>query len=174
MVSVKSLTPVFVLLGRAVAQSSQVNLTSTNCVDVSGFESCQKDATAKDAACLAQARKDASELEVEACACASYIDNINCAASHCWNRVNECEYQEYVVAYLVNCPIAKTPLPYFPAPDNAPDACSCNVGKVYLAINGSVEQGGKCSSGATGGDAFGNVQKIQGCECCEISGALSR
>ncbi|KND93435.1 hypothetical protein TOPH_01889 [Tolypocladium ophioglossoides CBS 100239] len=173
MVLVKSLVPLFASLAGVVAQSATANLTSTGCVDVSGFESCQKDATAKASDCLATARKDGSELEIEACGCANYIDNINCAASHCWNRVNECEYQKYAVAYLRNCPIAKTPLPYFPAPDGAPDACSCNLGKVFLAINSTIQQGGKCSSSTGGADAFSNVQRIQGCECCEVSGALS-
>ncbi|PNY18341.1 Uncharacterized protein TCAP_07545 [Tolypocladium capitatum] len=173
MLLVKSLIPLFASLAGVVAQPGAANLTSTGCVDVSGFESCQMDATAKGSACLATARKDGSELEVVACGCANYMDNINCAASHCWNRVNECEYQEYVVDYLRYCPMVKIPLPYFPAPDDAPDACSCNLGKVFLAINSTIEQAGKCSRDVGGTDAFGNVQKIQGCDCCEVSGALS-
>ena len=88
--------------------------------------------------------------------------------------MNECEYQTYIVEYLVGCPAAKLPVPYFPTPDNSPDACSCNLGEVYLAINGSIQQGATCSSNVSSGDPFQSTQEIQGCECCEISAGFSR
>jgi hypothetical protein len=82
------------------------------------------------------------------------------------------------VEYLVGCPTAKLAVPYFPTPDNVPDACSCNLGNVYLAINGSIQQGSTCSVNASSttitDNPFQSTQEIQGCECCEISAALSR
>ncbi|KAF8913233.1 hypothetical protein CPB84DRAFT_1841622 [Gymnopilus junonius] len=79
----------------------------------------------------------------------------------------------FITEYLVQCPIAKPPIPYFPIPDNAPDSCSCNLGKVNLAITSSAEQGATCSNNANGPDAASNVQEIEGCDCCELSSALS-
>lgn len=93
------------------------------------------------------------------------------------SQVNECEYQAYIVEYLVGCPIAKLPIPYFPTPNNAADACSCNLGEVYLAITGYIQQGAACSTNASTTaitDASDSVQQIQGCECCEVSGSISR
>ncbi|KIM95259.1 hypothetical protein OIDMADRAFT_72181, partial [Oidiodendron maius Zn] len=160
------------------ASAQSQNLTSPGCVDVAGFQKCQDAATAATAACLSHADGDLSQTETLACGCTNYVENYNCYASHCWNRasellVNECEYQTYIVEYLVGCPAAKLPVPYFPTPDNSPDACSCNLGEVYLAINGSIQQGATCSSNASSGDPFQATQEIQGCECCEISAGFS-
>ncbi|KAJ9637614.1 hypothetical protein, variant [Exophiala oligosperma] len=72
-----------------------------------------------------------------------------------------------------NCATAKLPVPYFPAPDDATDACSCNLGKVHMAVVDAIQETATCSNNANSGDASSNVQQIQGCNCCEISGALS-
>ncbi|OBT87404.1 hypothetical protein VE02_04167 [Pseudogymnoascus sp. 03VT05] len=141
---VRVLLPVFAAIGVATAV---VQLTTTGCSDPSGLET----------------YADASQLETVACGCANYILSYNCNASHCWNRVNKCEYQSYIIEYLINCPIAKTPVPYFPTPKGAPDACSCNVGEVYEAIIGSISQSTTCVNNQNGGDALTNVQRIQGC-----------
>ncbi|VUC22163.1 unnamed protein product [Clonostachys rosea] len=146
------------------------NLTTTGCVDASGLQKCL------DNTCLDNARKAGSEAETIACGCVYYTDNVNCYAGSCWNRVYECEYQKYVYEYLKNCPTAKLPLPYFPAPDNAPDACSCNLGKVYQTFLNSLNEGTSCvkgssSLGARG--ALGSINKMVACECCAMSGALS-
>lgn len=157
----------------ALAATGSVTLTSTGCADASGFESCQKQANDQLSSCIAQAKKDNSQTELLACGCQNYVDNYNCYSTSCWNRVWECEYQEYILDYFLSCPIAKLPVPYFPAPNKAPDACSCNLGKVFLAIQDAIQETTTCSNNANSGDAASNVQQIQGCECCEISGALS-
>lgn len=162
------------LTGAALAATGDATLTSTGCADSSGFESCQKQANDKVGSCIAQAKKDNSQQELLACGCQNYVDNYNCYSAFCWNRVWECEYQEYIIDYFLNCPIAKLPVPYFPAPSKAPDACSCNVGKVFLAIQDAIQETATCSNNADSGDASSNLQQIQGCDCCEISGALSR
>ncbi|KDR83368.1 hypothetical protein GALMADRAFT_637605 [Galerina marginata CBS 339.88] len=153
--------------------NAQANLTSTGCADAVGFQTCQYSVGNSTANCIAQANRDQSQFEVAGCACTNYVGNYNCYAQHCWNRVNECEYQSYIVEYLLQCPIARLPVPYFPAPDNAPDSCSCNLGKVYLGINNSTQQGNTCLAGVSGGDPNANVQRVQGCQCCELSGAIS-
>jgi hypothetical protein len=167
-----ALLPLFT--GAALAATGDATLTSTGCADSSGFESCQKQANDKLSSCIAQAKKDNSQQEILACGCQNYVDNYNCYSASCWNRVWECEYQEYIIDYFLNCPIAKLPVPYFPAPNKAPDACSCNVGKVFLAIQDAIQETATCSNNADSEDASSNLQRIQGCDCCEISGALSR
>ncbi|KAF5977253.1 putative membrane protein [Fusarium bulbicola] len=157
----------------AIAAAADVTLTSSGCADASGFEKCQASANKKTSSCIAQARHDNSQVELLACGCQDYVDNFNCYAAFCWNRFWECEYQEYMVSYFMNCNIAKQPVPYFPAPKNAQGACSCNVGQVYLNIQDAIQQTGTCSNSANSGDAGSNLQKIEGCNCCEISRALS-
>ncbi|KDR83369.1 hypothetical protein GALMADRAFT_637600 [Galerina marginata CBS 339.88] len=152
----------------AISLANAFNLTSTGCADAAGFQSCQNAVADATSACLAQADKDHSSLESLACGCTYYVFNYNCYAEHCWNRVNECEYQAYVAQYLVQCPNAKLPVPYFPTPSNPPDSCSCNLGEVLLEIDNGIQQSTTCTS-----NAAGNVQKIQGCKCCEASAALS-
>lgn len=158
----------------SLAVAADVTLTSSGCADASGFEKCQASANKDTSSCIAQARHDNSQVELLACGCQDYVDNFNCYAAFCWNRVWECEYQEYMVSYFMNCNIAKQPVPYFPAPKNAPGACSCNVGQVYLNIQDVIQQTATCSNAADSGDAGNNLQQIEGCNCCEISGALSR
>ncbi|KAL6362197.1 hypothetical protein LRP88_04274 [Fusarium phalaenopsidis] len=113
------------LLGFAVvATAADVSLKSTGCADAAGFESCQSDADKKTTSCINQAHRDDSQKEILACGCQDYVNNYNCYAAFCWNKVWECDYQEYIVSYLQNCPIAKLPVPYFPAPKQAPSSCS--------------------------------------------------
>ncbi|UKZ74503.1 hypothetical protein TrVFT333_002173 [Trichoderma virens FT-333] len=157
----------------AFAASDDFKLTSTGCADASGFDSCQKQANDQLSTCIAQADKDNSQTEILACGCQNYVDNYNCYSAFCWNRVWECEYQNYIVEYFLNCPIAKLPVPYFPTPNNVPNACSCNLGKVFFGYQDAIQETLTCSNNANSGDASSNLQQIQGCDCCEISGAIS-
>lgn len=157
-----------------VCVAATVTLTKDGCVDASGFETCQNAVTKKTNACIGQAKKDGSQMELLACGCQDAVDNFNCYATHCWNQVWGCQYQEYMVEYFRICAIAKQPVPYFPAPNHAPAACSCNLGKIFFAFNGAIKQSAQCSSKLTSGDANANVQAIHGCNCCQVSGAFSR
>ncbi|KAK9444580.1 hypothetical protein VB005_01643 [Metarhizium brunneum] len=159
------------LLSVAAIANAVGNLTSNGCADAPGFQSCQDAANEKINACFSKTKGDG--VAQQACACEDYILNYNCYAAHCWNRVWECEYQEYLVSYLMDCPIAKLPVPYFPIPDNAAGACSCNVGKVYKAITDSITQGASCMKNVHGADTIPRGDKIGACGCCEISGAMS-
>ncbi|KAL7955580.1 hypothetical protein V8C34DRAFT_236688 [Trichoderma compactum] len=161
------------LYSAALAATGSVTLTSTGCADASGFESCQKQANDQLSSCIAQAKKDNSQQELLACGCQNYVDNYNCYSAFCWNRVWQCEYQNYITDYMLNCPTAKQPVPYFPTPNDAPNACSCNLGKVFLAYQDAIQETATCSNNANSGDASSNLQQIQGCDCCEISGAIS-
>lgn len=67
--------------------SAVTNLTSDGCIDSSGFQKCQNAATVSTTACLNKADADGSQLETLACGCVDQIENYNCYAAHCWNRV---------------------------------------------------------------------------------------
>ncbi|KAF4341219.1 hypothetical protein FBEOM_4877 [Fusarium beomiforme] len=161
------------ILGLATLATAADTLKSSGCADSSGLESCQADVNKKTSSCIAQARRDNSQQEILACQCQDYVNNFNCYAAFCWNKVWECDYQDYVIGYFQNCPTAKLPVPYFPIPKNAADSCSCNIGQVYLNIQDAIQQTGTCSNNANSGDAGSNLQQIEGCNCCELSGALS-
>ena len=162
-----------VLLALAQAALGLQNLTSSGCVDASGFQSCQNAANAKIQACFSRATGSAEAQQ--GCACEDYILNYNCYASHCWNQVWGCEYQQYIVAYLMNCPTAKLPVPYFPIPDDVKTGCSCNIGKIYNVFTDAITQGASCEKAQEGGtDALLGAEKMEACQCCELSGAMSR
>ncbi|CEJ89645.1 hypothetical protein VHEMI05476 [[Torrubiella] hemipterigena] len=154
--------------------SPQNQLLLSGCADDAGFSSCQKEANEHLDKCLQTAKANGNtKTEILSCGCTFYTENINCAATSCWNKVYECNYQIFVTGFLANCPVAKAPIPYFPIPAGAQDACSCNLGKIFLETSLAIQESATCSNSAKGGDASANVQIIQGCICCEISAALS-
>lgn len=161
------------LVAGATAQiSSSPVLTINGCVDSPGFATCQQNANDIANTCLNNAKANGNtQVQIEACICAYYTQNINCAAAYCWNRVNECNYQNYVISYLWNCPIARMPIPYFPFEDGAPDSCSCNVGKVFISMTYLAQVATTCSNTPKGNDPVGY---IQGCTCCRLTGDISR
>lgn len=161
----------FILFAAAATAASVANLTTTGCADASSLQTCLNKAASISQKCLDAAR--GNDLATVACGCVFYTNNINCYAANCWNRVYECEYQKYVVQYLSQCDTAKLPLPYFPAPDSAKDACSCNLGKVYEQFLESVVEGGTCASSNARRDALDQLNRVEACECCEMSGGLS-
>lgn len=83
---------------------------------------------------------------------------------------------------MSECPsnFGSTNIPFFPAPDAAPDSCSCNLGNLYLAVNASETEGATCIS-SVGETALGNSNsdpitvsdKQAACACCGESGAIS-
>ncbi|KAK0391550.1 hypothetical protein NLU13_1050 [Sarocladium strictum] len=163
----------FLALSLAVQGQAGTTLSSKGCADPSGLEKCQASANDQTSSCIAQANKDNSQRELLACTCVDYVSNYNCFASHCWNRVWECEYQDYMVGYFQNCLTAKTPVPYFPAPDNVPDACSCNLGRVYAALHDAIQESTTCSNNANSGDAGSDLQRMEGCNCCAVGGSIA-
>src|SRR5687768_11489535 len=86
-----------------VRTQASSKLSSKGCADSSGLEKCQSAANDATSSCIAQARKDNNQEEILACTCQDYVNNYNCFASHCWNRVWECEYQDYMIGYFQNC-----------------------------------------------------------------------
>lgn len=159
------------------AGNATTTLTTDGCVDPKGLQTCLDRVAANSKTCLDHARADNSQLETLACGCVYYTENINCYAAGCWNRVYQCEYQKYVFEYFKMCTTAKLPVPYFPAPDDAQNACSCNLGKLYKTFIDSVNTGNTCIKGASSINVRGpmdTINKLAECECCEMSAALSR
>lgn len=79
-----------------------------------------------------------------------------------------CEYQFLVSEYLAEQTVS-VEIPYYPAPDNAPGDCPCNLGEVFDNITANVGAAGStCSKYVDGlSDA------VFTCECCGWSAALS-
>ncbi|KDR77081.1 hypothetical protein GALMADRAFT_225213 [Galerina marginata CBS 339.88] len=152
--------------------NAAATLTSTGCADPAGMQKCLNDNAASLTACINKANGD--QQIILGCGCGQYIDNYNCYASFCWNRVYECEYQEYMTEYFNQCDIAKFPVPYFPAPNNSPDSCSCNLGNVLVGMLSSFNQLATCSNNELNlADASQGVQAQAACQCCSLSGAIS-
>lgn len=97
-------------------------------------------------------------------------------------QVYQCEYQEYAIQYISECSsgLRTVDIPFFPFPDNAPGSCSCNLGKLYLAVNGSENEGANCVSSISNGvladpdkDPVITANMQEACACCGESGAIS-
>ncbi|KAJ5205325.1 hypothetical protein N7491_004052, partial [Penicillium cf. griseofulvum] len=70
---------------------------------------------------------------IKACECEKSALQINCAGQSCWNQVYFCEYQSTATDFLNVCLNPNQDgLPYWLTPDDAPDSCSCNLGKVEI------------------------------------------
>ncbi|KAK9326822.1 hypothetical protein V1520DRAFT_376679 [Lipomyces starkeyi] len=148
--------------------------SSSSCVDSAGFSACYAKATDSASACINAA---GSDMAVIACGCAEYVSLISCVATSCWNQVYSCEYQKLVIEYLEYCPVAGLPVPFFPPPNNAAEACSCNLGKVYVAVNNSISEVTQCETRLITNPLSSNigngVQEDIACICCGESAAIS-
>ncbi|EXJ92299.1 hypothetical protein A1O3_00849 [Capronia epimyces CBS 606.96] len=153
-----ALSQAFANAASSSAQTS--NITASSCVDPSGYTSCFNKANDVALNCFSGAGTD--ETVQQSCGCELYLDEIQCALESCWNQVYSCEYQELASTFLINCP--STPIPSFPAPDDAPNRCSCNLGYVIQNATGSFNA--PCSTEATL-----DVDRTFACTCCMESSA---
>jgi len=93
--------------------------------------------------------------------------------------VYSCDYQQLVIFALQNCPIAALPIPFFPAPADAPGGCSCNIGQVYIAGQAAKSEQEKCSMNVTAAASANQITPIQAtvaneaCTCCAASYPVS-
>lgn len=90
--------------------------------------------------------------------------------------------------YFAICPSAKEPIPFWPPPDNAPNRCSCDLGKVTQTTLSSRNQQIKCMRDVTD-KITGDIGKIpdlsnlnnglnianraSDCACCGASASIS-
>lgn len=103
----KMLRPIFLFSLSAVSSTyAQFTLTSDGCVDASGFNSCMSQVTTQVQQCVQNNCQGGGTCEdfnncqssdancYPACLCGGYQAWINCAASHCWNKVpSPCIYR---------------------------------------------------------------------------------
>ncbi|KAJ4115402.1 hypothetical protein NW768_011254 [Fusarium equiseti] len=153
-------------------------IESKDCVDPSGYEQCYKSKDAERNDCITNNCKNQNIDCINVCDCVFNLDVIDCALTHCWNKVYSCEYQNTVLELGGVCIDEKFEnIPFFPAPDNAPDACSCNLGKVVTSLNRAVEELDTCIE--RNQDTWDSLSIdehevfIKACKCCTSSGILS-
>ncbi|KAL2066317.1 hypothetical protein VTL71DRAFT_2388 [Oculimacula yallundae] len=97
--------------------------------------------------------------------CQDFEEDFNCFNSFCWNKVYTCQYQQEAITYLDMCS-GKSKLPFFPAPYNATNDCSCNFGQVDMALQGAKEKGKHCRNHVKGQN---RDLQVEHCNCCVIS-----
>ncbi|KAI9151362.1 hypothetical protein HJFPF1_08564 [Paramyrothecium foliicola] len=174
------------LLGSvALAGAAKVGyFDSENCVDTAGMEACYATAESSWAECIANATcRDAEDYCERDCSCTRTQEQMNCAASHCWDRAYSCEYQLTVGDLETWC---STPdysnIPFYPPPNDAPGSCSCNYLRLLTSYHRAWEELGTCGrkepelaenlvaedASTADSDLFSNA-----CICCGTSAELS-
>ncbi|GLI80609.1 hypothetical protein PoHVEF18_008964 [Penicillium ochrochloron] len=105
--------------------------------------------------------------------------------SDCNHNVYSCEYQLFVQQYFAVCPSATEPIPFWPAPDNAPNRCSCSLGKVLTYTLSARKEQSSCVENITN-QALNNIPDLSNlgnipniartatdCACCGASASMS-
>lgn len=145
------------------------NSTTPNrahCVDPIRFDACFKNADNTQAKCVKDAKGDNSTITT--CQRKGYETKLNCYLSFCWNKVYSCEYQ-FLANQLVDSVLdGGGSIPCYPAPDNAPGGCSCNIGKLYHNFTESVRAGlATCNQTQT------DASDVKACDCCAFGSAFA-
>ncbi|KAJ6043526.1 uncharacterized protein N7446_001724 [Penicillium canescens] len=163
--------------------NAQTNITDNACASSSEYKKCNSDVSSKWSSCIRDCNGDGNCI-VD-CGCTSHQKYINCMAETCWNQVYSCEYQLFVQQYFAICPSASEPIPFWPAPDNAPNRCSCDLGKVLQTTLSSRNDQVQCMrnvtdrirSDVTDLSNLSNGLDIAGqatdCACCGASASIS-
>lgn len=172
------LPSLFVLADLGIA--AQVGyFDSKSCADPSGMESCYADAESAWGDCINDNCRGQSIDCNNVCSCIRTQAEIDCAAAHCWDKVYGCEYQQTagdIGTWCLNPDFSD--IPFYPPPDNASGACSCNLGKLVTSIYQTSEEIDSC--GRKGEDILNTLtsnDEIQAftasCICCSQSAQLS-
>ncbi|KAF7156248.1 hypothetical protein CNMCM5623_009641 [Aspergillus felis] len=161
----------FMAAGAATLALAQTNITADVCADPSTFTSCTTKADADAKGCMDVC--NGNKLCVLSCGCAMYQAYMNCVGESCWNQAYSCEYGKLVATYFAECPVASEPVPFWPAPDNAPGGCSCNLGKVLQATLNAQKENNACLTNKTTTNVIELSNKYTACGCCEVSAGLS-
>ncbi|KAJ5663817.1 hypothetical protein N7507_004548 [Penicillium longicatenatum] len=184
-----SITPIVVaaILGFVQLAQAQTNITASACAASSVYSTCNRDVADKWSSCLNGCNGNA-DCSVD-CGCVAHQEYINCMAHSCWNQVYSCEYQLFVQQYFAICPSAIEPIPFWPAPDDAPHRCSCDLGKVLKStltarkeqvsciLNVTDQTVNTATSAITNLGDLANIGNIANtateCACCGSSASLS-
>jgi hypothetical protein len=104
--------------------------------------------------------------------------HLTCFIESCWNKVYTCAYQQFAVTYANFCfGGVSDDIPFWPAPADAPDACSCNMENVYDEVIVNINEASTCLERVTDelatDDPLQTIANSTGCQCCAASGAVS-
>ncbi|KAJ5628304.1 hypothetical protein N7490_010532 [Penicillium lividum] len=184
-----SITPLVIaaILGFVQLAHAQTNITASACAASSVYSSCNLDVANKWSSCV-NGCSGSSDCIVD-CGCTAHQEYINCMARSCWNQVYSCGYQLFIQQYFAICPSAIEPIPFWPAPDDAPNRCSCDLGKVLRATLTARKEQVSCilnvtdqtvndvTSAVTNLGDLANLSDIADtateCACCGSSASLS-
>ncbi|KAJ4247434.1 hypothetical protein NW762_013109 [Fusarium torreyae] len=108
---------------------------SKECVDPSGFETCYKDAGERCNDCVNDNCKGKNIDCANVCTCVMVEEAIDCALTSCWNKG---ERTRHLSLFTIRTGS------FFPAPDDAPGACSCNLGKIASTIARAEKEMNEC------------------------------
>ncbi|KAJ5166584.1 uncharacterized protein N7482_005365 [Penicillium canariense] len=171
------------LAGFAQLASAQTNITASACAAESAYSDCNGNVADKWRSCINNCNGDGNCI-ID-CGCTAHQEYINCMAQSCWNQVYSCQYQLFVQQYFAVCPNAAEPIPFWPAPDNAPNRCSCSLGKVLSSTLSARNDQISCVQNVTDQTMnnlpdlsnLGNIPDIArtatDCACCGASASMS-
>ncbi|KAL5363436.1 hypothetical protein BJX96DRAFT_155728 [Aspergillus floccosus] len=169
--SFKTLLVALLALEGANLTFAQSNIAADVCVDPEAFTSCTEKALTDSKQCTDVC--SVSTTCVQVCSCVMHQAFIKCVAESCWNQAYSCEYGNLVASYFAKCPTAAKPIPFWPAPDNAPGGCSCNLGKVLQSMINAQTEYNTCITDRNSSSVTELGNKDTACGCCEVSTGLS-
>lgn len=152
------------------------------CVAPTEFASCLTNANNTAIKCASQ-----SNASITACEVQALVDEMLCYYGSCWNKVSPsqnfnkivqeninrvdqvytCAYQYITSEYLLA--IDRDHIqsaPFYPAPADAPDSCSCNLGNSLINATLNHDTLYTCW-------AMNNKTQSHECQCCVYSAAVS-
>ncbi|KAJ5082038.1 hypothetical protein N7532_011081 [Penicillium argentinense] len=175
------------LLGFAGISQAQTNITAHACASSDDYTTCNRNVANKWGDCVRDCSGNGNCI-VD-CGCTAHQEYINCMAQSCWNQVYSCEYQLFVQQYFAVCPSATEPIPFWPAPNNAPNRCSCDLGKVLQTTLSARKEQISCIQNVTDKtldnipNNIGDLSNLPNgvdiakqatdCACCGASAAIS-
>ncbi|GES56895.1 hypothetical protein ATEIFO6365_0001010100 [Aspergillus terreus] len=142
--------------------------TSSGCVDRPGFKLCTQRVYDSSVDCRNNCGDDDDDCYYR-CRCVEVQHMINCIATSCWNEVYSCAYQRQALELRSVCADVNTDqIPFFPAPDNTPGGCACNIGQISKTQELITSHGVDCGLPETELE-----QDLRGCQCCTMSALIS-
>jgi hypothetical protein len=175
----KALSVPALLVPLVATQATNLNPGGVGCVDPSGYTSCYTTSGYNFGTCAEFCTKSyvVGTTEYESCAAAclavNWATNIGCWMQSCWNKIYSCGYQGTAIQYIYGTDLLQTeltlPIPYYPAPEGVPAACSCNLGEVYGNMTDLyIDNLAKCAG------LVGSAPDLFDCECCQVSQIYSK
>ncbi|KAH8659891.1 hypothetical protein BX600DRAFT_51836 [Xylariales sp. PMI_506] len=150
-------------------------LSLSGCVDQENYTNCYNRIASDLTTCVNACA--GGNLCIIACGCVAYTAQFACVIESCWNQVYSCEYQAFAVGFADGCNGSGDGVPFWPAPTDAPNSCSCNLETLYDTVVAGAQGNINCTQRVTDTlditDPVQGSKNITGCACCGASGAFS-